>query len=154
MNVEEALEMVRGLMDGHGLSDWSLRLDRAKRRAGSANTTQRVISLSRPHLELYSPEQVRELALHEIAHALAGPGHGHDSHWRKICLAIGGSGHTRVDPSWPEPEALWEGQCPNGHGHSRHRRPAGRTSCGICTRTFSPNFLITWRNVRTGEVIA
>jgi len=153
VNVDLALAMVRDLMDANGLTDWTLVLDRAKRRAGSASVNRKQISLSRAHVELYSSDQVRTLALHEIAHALAGPGHGHDAHWRRICLAIGGDGKTRIDPSWPAPEALWQGSCPNGHQMSRHRRARGRTSCGICSPNFTGKYLITWRNVRTGEVI-
>ena len=153
VNVNDALKIVRDLMDANGLTDWTLCVDRAKRRAGSANLGRKLISVSRTHLELYSPDQVRSLALHEIAHALAGPGHGHDSHWRLICLAIGGNGKTRIDADWPSPEALWQGVCPNGHRVTRHRRASGRTSCGICSPKFTSKYLITWRNVRTGEVI-
>jgi hypothetical protein len=32
---------------------------------------------------------IRETLLHEIAHALAGAGHGHDAVWKQKCLEIG-----------------------------------------------------------------
>ncbi len=152
VKVNDAVVMVRDLMDANGLTEWEFVLDRAKRRAGSANHTRKQISLSRALIELYTPEQVRTVALHEIAHAIAGPEHGHDAHWRRICLAIGGDGKTRIDPTWPAPEAPWQGSCPNGHQTSRYRRPGRPVSCGTCSPRFTSKYLVTWRNVRTGEV--
>ncbi len=35
---------------------------------------------------------LRRLVLHEIAHALVGVNHGHDSVWREMSLRIGGDG--------------------------------------------------------------
>lgn len=153
VNIDAALTYARELMDAHGLADWALQVDRARRRAGITRATKKEISLSRAFLELYSREQVRQLALHEIAHALAGPGHGHGAHWRDICLAIGGDGRTLTDPEAPTPAGLWEGVCPNGHEATRHRRPSRPASCAACWPSFNRTYLFTWRNVRTGEVL-
>lgn len=34
-------------------------------------------------------ELVRDTILHEIAHALTGPGHGHNDVWKAACVSIG-----------------------------------------------------------------
>ena len=95
MDLTEARELAAGLMARHRLTDWHLTFDDAKTRAGVCRPARKEIGLSRPLIRLYSPEQVTETVLHEIAHALAGPGHGHDRKWRTI--AAGGlSGLTNI----------------------------------------------------------
>src|SRR5699024_12711738 len=69
--------LARELMDGHGLQDWTLRVDTAKRRAGLCRYDRRLISVAKPLTALYTPEQVRETVLHESAHARAGDAAGH-----------------------------------------------------------------------------
>lgn len=152
MDVTDAYGLARRLMDEHGLAGWRLVVDRAKRRAGYTSHERRTISFSRTLLELYQPDQVRALILHEVAHALVGPGHGHDAVWRRLCLDIGGDGRTRVDAHWPSPTPLWVGVCPNGHSIARHRLVRRTSTCRICSPVYDERFLITWTNQRTGEV--
>lgn len=134
------------LFGAHEISDWTLRFDHAKRRAGSCNAEARTISLSRHLMAIYDEPEVRETLLHEIAHALAGPQHGHDAVWRSIALRIGASGQRLVDPGAPRLPAPWQGTCPGGHRHERHRRPARPASCLQCSRSFHPDFIITWEH--------
>ena len=76
MELSAALKLGRELMASHGLGDWVLNLDRARTRAGACRPARREISLS-AHLTRLHPEmEVRDTILHEIAHALVGPGHG------------------------------------------------------------------------------
>ena len=60
--------------------------------------------------------------LHEIAHAIAGPEHHHDSTWQLICRAIGGSGERYHDMVLVEPK--WALECVAGCW----RRPCLRRS--------------------------
>ncbi|WP_126416513.1 SprT-like domain-containing protein [Trueperella bialowiezensis] len=153
MNLSDAAVLVRDLMDAQGLTDWALVFDRAKRRAGRTRFAAREISLSREFIELFTAEQVRKLALHEIAHALVGPSHGHDSTWRSTCLSIGGDGRTKLDPAMPVPRGVWHGVCPSGHEVWRHRRPSHPSSCAVCNPDFAEANRFTWHNIRTGEVL-
>lgn len=34
-------------------------------------------------------EETKDTVLHEIAHDLTGPGHGHDGFWKQKCLLVG-----------------------------------------------------------------
>ena len=34
-------------------------------------------------------EESKDVVLHEIAHALTGPGHGHDWAWKQKCVLVG-----------------------------------------------------------------
>src|SRR3954468_15251640 len=89
MDLHDAYRLGTDLLTQHGLSGWSLTFDNAKRRAGVCRYAARVIGLSAPLTRLHPPEQVRETLLHEIAHALVGPEHGHDRVWAATTRRIG-----------------------------------------------------------------
>ncbi len=144
MDRDEARRLARELMDAHGLGEWTLTFDRAKRRAGMCRSDRREISLSGPLTEVHSAAEVRDTVLHEIAHALVGPGHGHDAVWRREALRIGGSGRRCSSTAEPTIEGDWVGICPAAHRVTRHRRPARPMSCSRCLPTFDPAHLLEW----------
>jgi len=76
MDIPAVMDLAHDLMAANGVGDWDLGLDRARRRAGQTDHTRRRITLSRALMELYSPDEVRETVLHEIAHARVGAAHG------------------------------------------------------------------------------
>lgn len=139
-----ALRMARTLMAEHGLRGWRVQLDRAKTRAGVCRFRERTIGLSAPMTRLHTEAEVRDTILHEIAHALVGPEHGHDRVWRAQAKAIGCSGARCVPEDAARPEGPWRGVCPAGHVVTRHRTPSRVHSCSTCSRQFSPNHLIAW----------
>lgn len=145
MELQEARRMGRELLAEHGLVDWALDFDDAKVRAGLCRFDRRTISLSRPLTVLYGRSQVRETILHEIAHALVGPEHGHDATWRATALGIGSTGRRCVAPEAPQAPAPWLGTCPAGHAVTRHRQPSRPASCVRCARQFDVAHLFTWR---------
>jgi hypothetical protein len=87
---------------------------------------------------------VRDTVLHEVAHALAGPQHGHDRVWRSIAVRIGCSGERCVSPGSPRVEPPWLGTCPAGHTSGRHRRPERVMTCGECCPTFELAHVFSW----------
>lgn len=132
MDLREALALGRELLDLHGLHDWQIQLDRAKTRAGVCRPRTRTISLSGYLTQLHPEAEVRDTILHEIAHALVGARHGHDSVWRAKALAIGCSGARCTSDNAPRLEGPWAGTCPSGHVVTRHRRPTRVGLCGRC----------------------
>lgn len=144
MDLTEARELAAGLMARHGLTGWRLTFDDAKTRAGICRPARKEIGLSRPLIRLYSPEQVTETVLHEIAHALAGARHGHDRVWRAIAVRIGCSGARCVPEDAPRIEGAWEGICPAGHRTTVHRRPVRVRSCTRCSPAFDQAALFAW----------
>ena len=89
VHLPDVLALARSLMATHGLEDWELDLDRARRRAGQTDHARRRITLSRHLMRLYDEAEVRETILHEIAHARVGASHGHDAVWRAEARRIG-----------------------------------------------------------------
>ena len=92
---EVALE-ARGLMDRHGLEEWTLGFIAARGKLGECRPLDRHIGLSRHHAVTGSPEQVTDTVLHEIAHALAGPDAGHGPAWKAIARRIGATPRSGV----------------------------------------------------------
>lgn len=144
MDLRDVRILATGLMSQHGVGDWQLGWDNARTRAGMCRFGTRTISLSRHLMVLYEPEQVREVVLHEIAHALVGPKHNHDSVWRAKAREIGSSGARALPADSPRPPATWVGRCPHGHEFHRYKRPPAQSSCSRCSSRFDARFLLEW----------
>lgn len=144
VDLRDAFAMAEHLLEVHGLHDWTVVYDNAKRRAGICRYADRVIGLSAPLTAVHSFDDVRDTILHEVAHALAGARHGHDAHWRRVAVSIGCSGERCVSPDSPRAPAAWLGTCPSGHTIERHRRPERVMTCGLCSRTFDLSHVYTW----------
>ena len=122
--------MAASLVAAHGLDGWNVKLDHARRRAGQCDYRKREISLSRHYVRHADASHVRDTILHEIAHALVGPRHGHDAVWRRKAREIGCTAtrcHTlnfAIEP--------WIMRCLHGCFETgRHRRKAGLV-CASC----------------------
>lgn len=148
MELEAARDLATALIARHGL-DWEFGWDHARRRAGQANFTLRRITLSKHLTTLCSEEQVRQTVLHEIAHALVGPGHGHGAVWKRMAHRIGADSSRVTGPDFPRVAAPWRATCSAGHTHERFRLPKGTVSCGYCSRSYSTKHALSW--VRAGE---
>lgn len=144
MDLRDAFALAEHLLERHGLEGWSVAYDQAKRRAGVCRFRERVIGLSAPLTVLHSEAEVRDTILHEVAHALVGPRHGHDATWRRTALAIGCSGERCVPAEAPRVEPAWLGVCPAGHTTGRHRRPERVMTCVRCAPAFDLAHVFTW----------
>lgn len=144
MDLADAFALAEHLLERHGLHDWTVEYDGARRRAGICRFERKVLGLSAPLTRLHGEEEVRDTILHEVAHALVGPRHGHDAVWRETAVGIGCSGERCVSAEAPRVEADWLGVCPAGHTTDRHRRPERVMTCGTCSRTFDLAHLLTW----------
>ncbi len=90
MNLLDAHTLALRLFETHHLCGWEFQFDRAKTRIGSCQFHTKKITLSRLITELNSELFVSNALLHEIAHALIGPHHGHDRIWKTKVFSIGG----------------------------------------------------------------
>lgn len=125
-------------MNEHGLGHWAFQFDRSVRRFGVCRFGKQTISMSERLVSLNDEARVRNTILHEIAHALVGPGHGHDRVWRLKALSIGCDGRTCIDSRTVAlPEAPWVGTCPGcGAQAKRHRltQKGRQLACARCCR--------------------
>lgn len=106
-----------GVLDAFGLRHWEVGFDNALRRLGQCRHRQRKITLSKHFVRMNGPLSIRDTLLHEICHALCGPGHGHGPVFRAMARRVGAT-----------PERCGQADMPPG------RLVA---VCGGCTRTFT-----------------
>lgn len=125
-------------------SSWSFGFDNAKRRAGLCDYGRKRISVSRYLSARYDDETNHQTLLHEVAHALAGPGAGHGPRWKAVARDLGYEGGTTHHGETAMELAPWVGVCPAGHTVYRHRRASRATSCALCAARFDPQHLFDW----------
>ena len=79
------------IMQAYGLLEdgWRFEISNTKQSVGRCrHAPDRIIEYSKWYLD-ETDEQILDTILHEIAHALVGPGHGHDDMWKQMCLMVG-----------------------------------------------------------------
>ena len=152
MKLEEAKSLAIELMDKHGLFDkgWSFEFDNAKRRLGRCRYNSfgggGLISLSK-HITLINDISIiRNTILHEIAHALVGYIHKHDSVWRFKAMEIGCNGN-RLCSDNVKVEGKYVAIC-NGCGKKKyaHRKKKRASSCGDCSGgSFNSDYILDFK---------
>jgi predicted SprT family Zn-dependent metalloprotease len=124
-----ARALALSLMAEHGLSAWLFRFNKNLRRAGvcfyPGRTRPGRIELSVHFVQLNTEADIRDTILHEIAHALTGPHHGHDDLWKATCVRIGARPERCYDSDQiVMPRGKWIGECQGCRKkYFRHRRP-------------------------------
>jgi len=131
------------------LSVWGFKFDNGKRRAGQCNYTERVISISKHLVEHHSLDEVQQVVLHEIAHAMVGSEAGHGPIFKKQAAALGYRGNNFSGREIAASEAPWVGHCQAGHVHYRYRKPTRPLGCALCSKTFSRATQIVWQRSAT-----
>lgn len=131
METTTAATLARTLMNEHGLGHWTFQFDRATVRLGSCHHGRQRITLSERIVRITDEATVRNTILHEIAHALVGPGHGHGYTWMSKAISIGCDGRRchSVD-TWEV--AKWLGTCGCGRKYRRHRLTKNVREHGRC----------------------
>src|SRR5262249_19866646 len=114
--------LAQTLLARYGLDDWSFDFNRRKSQMGLCSFDEKSIALSVHFINLNDDDAIRDTLLHEIAHALTGPGHGHDLLWKRTCMKVGAR-PERLCYDVNMPEGRWQALCGCcGMLHHRHRR--------------------------------
>lgn len=116
MQLTRATELTHEMMQQHGLTQlgWTFKFNRAIKCFGVCYLHRRQIQLSRPLVELNTEERVRDVILHEIAHALVPAGVHHGPVWKRMAIKIGAIPKTCYDTSKTvEVAGKWQAVCPN-----------------------------------------
>jgi len=99
MDLLEIETLANDLMHQHGLECYEIRLSNMFMAAGRCLYYSKTIKLSAPVLLMMPEHEIRDTILHEIAHALVGPGFGHSKYWKDTARRIGCTGKRCYDRS-------------------------------------------------------
>lgn len=129
------------LLVEHGIAGWTVGFDNADSRAGQCNFTAQRISYSVLFMLTATKQERLNTMLHEVAHAITGPNHGHDADWESNFVALGGNGSAFAyasSESYTEDRYLWIGVCPTcGDRTGFHAAPEDVWGCYKCPKTVS-----------------
>jgi predicted SprT family Zn-dependent metalloprotease len=127
---------------------WLFRFDRAARRGGLCDYDLRLITISGELTQRNEEAFFRDTILHEMAHALVGPGHAHDAVWKRKAREIGGTDKVCHDAVIVP---RYVGTCPRcGALVSALRR--SNCSCAKCSPgKFDREVVFQWRRASAAE---
>ena len=137
MELQKAEKKAKELIQKHK-PDYSFVWDNAKVRFGCCNYRKKQISLSRELVQLNTENDVVDVILHEIAHAIVGAGNGHNNIWRNKAIEIGCDGCRCYGNEVKTPKGKYQYQCPNcNRVINRYRRIKRPLSCGECCNKYN-----------------
>jgi predicted SprT family Zn-dependent metalloprotease len=146
MNLVQAHFMAATLIQ-RNLPGWRFDFDRARKRFGCCYHVKQLITLSEPLTLLNDEDQVRDVILHEIAHARAGHRAGHGPLWRVHARAMGARPERCYRPTVVTPAAPYVAPCQGcKHPFKMFRRPKRERSCSRCSGgRFNRAFLLVYQ---------
>ena len=100
----------RHLDTGAPATWWRFRFETATSRAGICRYTTRTIALSVSYVLQAPWNDIRDTLLHEVAHAIVGPGHAHDAVWQTAARRIGCT--AKRCSTVTHSRKRWIGKCP------------------------------------------
>ncbi len=142
MNLQDTELLANDLFRQFSLDAWIFKFDGAKRRFGQCSYRHKTISLSRHYVTLNDWFQIEKTLRHEIAHALVGPGHGHDYAWKRKCIETGAEPVRCFDQrsdngSIVKVVGKLTYECPTCHNQWKaHKRWTVTKYCTSCFRRF------------------
>lgn len=136
MDLIEAEILAKDLLREHklDLEGWRFEWDTAKKRFGRCNIRERLITVSAALTKLNSLEHFKDTMLHEIAHALAPVGAGHNHRWQYIALAIGCNGKRCYGDEVVKPPLKYTATCPACGRETQKARKGNQAACGRCCK--------------------
>lgn len=129
------------MLQDHGLFDqgWTFNFNRRKRSFGLCSYRDKSIYISMHAIEHGEPaETLKQTVIHEVAHALAGPGTGHGPVWKAKArqLGLANPKACRSNNFTTEQKYNWYrrcGSCDFKVGYFRKPARKRRTSCPTCS---------------------
>jgi len=91
MDRSDAIKLLRSTLDAHNLGDWGIRLNQnaAAPFLALCSHKDKVIILNAHHVDQHPLVELTNTIKHEVAHAIVGPGNGHNETWANMARAIG-----------------------------------------------------------------
>lgn len=88
LKLRKAMLKSADLLIENGLSDWTLKINNKRSALAETYFSRKTIMFSKHFMLAADKDQLIGVTLHEVAHALLGPGHGHNREFKKLCEKI------------------------------------------------------------------
>lgn len=124
---------------------WRMGWNNRKTAYGVCVYKTQTIELSRHLIPICTPEQIRKVIMHEIAHSLT-QGAGHGRAWKAQMRAFGLT-PNRCESFVKDKEAIanWRATCWNcGKKSYMYRKPRADKSCGKCCSRYNDKYKLTF----------
>lgn len=136
MDLKFAYHLATTLMKVHGVpNDWSFEFDGGKRRYGCCHFSKKKITISRHLVENKDTKLkvVKNVILHEIAHALVGYEADHNELWQACAKRIGcdGERYSSYKTMMPGAKRI---RCPCGKIREVRYRYTSKMKNSICVK--------------------
>lgn len=130
------------MLAARGVTGWKVEFHHTIAFAGRCVYAPKTIKYSIPFMLYANETQIAETIAHETAHAILGPGFGHDSEWAELCVDLGGSGRRQTgypQPLYNSKNFEWIGVCSNCSARTgSNTMPDAPTTCIECKDRVEP----------------
>lgn len=136
MTLAEITEKAEEFLKKHKLDDWRFAFSLTSKIGGQCWHNRHVVTISVTYCQKATKAEIINTLLHEIAHALAGYGNGHNHVWQRIARSIGCNANRCH--SVQHTPAKWVGECGCiGYLWKRQRmtKLARTGTCSSCNQT-------------------
>lgn len=117
------------LLSLHNLNDWRFEIGKTTSSIGRCFHKRKKIEFSKHFLHI-GEVNITDTLLHEIAHALVGPGHKHNWVWRNKAIEVGAKPNP-CKAVIPSKEPAYWGVC-KCTKHPFYRQPKRSFKCRMC----------------------
>lgn len=137
-----AERLAKYLMLKHGLFlfDWKFKFSHGKTTFGVCSYKTKTIRLSKHLVLLNDEDKVKDVILHEIAHALT-PGAKHGWRWQQKCIEIGAKPERCFGDEVSIPKLKYSLVCKvHGEIAQKGRMIKNDRSCALCCSRYNPKY--------------
>lgn len=154
MDLQEAETLALETMQKYGLDDWHFEWTRAKSFIGDCSHSVKRLRLSKPLTEANDVPVILDTVLHEIAHALVGPGVKHGPEWKAMARKLGAHPrHAAERGTVAAPPKRYRADHHCGRTFRRDRMPSSNLYCSKCLKAsgheYSAETVLRWTDTRT-----
>lgn len=134
-----AKDYAEKVLKDYDVTEWSFGWNRRKAAYGLCDYRKKEISLSIYYVEVGTEAQIINTILHELAHALAGPGTNHGEVWKRMCRKVGANPVRCGQPIAAMP-STYRGMCPVCKTQYKAHRKLKNMSFRFCGKTGCPAY--------------
>lgn len=149
MDLNKAEVLALELMSKHdllkGIRRWKFTWGTSRTQFGRVDLRRRTIILSSLYVSINSKARVRETILHEIAHAIAGYGHGPT--WKEAAKRVGCEPKACFTDKSTVIPYKYKTVC-RVHGRVGQANTRWQMSCSRCSPKFNSRFLLSFEPIK------